>query len=194
MVLLHAGRQLISHKKLKRRKDKDIFEVQSFCNCRDLGRNVWWRCQPFIQKMCLLCKYISQENKNHYTKNFIAVFPQQLLSICMLKNTVDMVSVLSEGRLISYSTIQMVKSDFVTVSKGVSDNSKSDDKNCVYCHECPHGGAVWRLLSDLSLCSRLLPDITELLLTSAGHLVYFQTHLYFISWEKNLHILFLLQL
>lgn len=36
-----------------------------------------------------------------------------------------MVSVLSEGRLISYSTIQMVKSDFVSVSKGVSRSSES---------------------------------------------------------------------
>lgn len=39
MVLLHAVRQLISRKKLEHRKDKDIFEVQSFCNCRYLGRN-----------------------------------------------------------------------------------------------------------------------------------------------------------
>lgn len=55
-----------------------------------------------------------------------------------------MVSVSSEGRLISYSTIQMVKSDFVSVSKGVSRSSESklDDKDCVYCHERPHGGAV----------------------------------------------------
>lgn len=45
------------------------------------------------------------------------------------------------------------------------------------------------LHTDLSLCSRLLPDITELLLTSAGELVYFQTHLYFISWEKSPHSL-----
>lgn len=61
-----------------------------------------------------------------------------------IKKTVDMVSVLSEGRLISYSTIQMVKSDFVSVSKGVSRSSESklDDKDCVYCHERPHGGAV----------------------------------------------------
>lgn len=53
--------------------------------------------------------------------------------------------------------------------------------------------STWRrcvkasLHTDLALCSRLLPDITELLLTSAGELVYFQTHLYFISWEKSPH-------
>lgn len=54
MVLLHAVRQLISHKKLEHRKDKDIFEVQSFCNCRYLGRNAWTSPQSFILKMCLL--------------------------------------------------------------------------------------------------------------------------------------------
>ena len=58
MVLLQTVRQLISHKKLDHRKDKDIFEVQSFCNCRYLSRNTWTSPQSFILKMCLLCKYI----------------------------------------------------------------------------------------------------------------------------------------